>query len=371
MTKNIILCANTSWYILNFRASTILAFKKLGYEVICVCPEDGYTDNLVSKLKVKWVDIKLDNSGSNPFNDVLFFLRLLKVFRYYKPRVIFNFTVKNNVFGTWAAKLSRVRVVNNVSGLGTAFIHTGLTSFIVRSLYRLSQPFADKVFCQNEEDYHLLVNSNLVSPNKLELLPGSGVDTKRFRPEIRAKNERSRFVFLYVGRMLADKGLNELVQASDILYNKGLQFEVTLCGFAGAKNNSAIPEPLLQKWNELPYLNYIGPSDEIEKVYANSDCVVLPSYREGMPRSLLEAGAMGLPSITTDVPGCKHIILHDYNGLICEVKSAESLALKMEEILMASEEKLSVFGVNARKRVEQYYDENIVIDKYVKELPKS
>lgn len=365
------LCANTSWYILNFRASSILAFKKMGYEVICVCPRDEHSKKLVNKLNVKWVDIKLDNSGSNPVKDILFFYRLLKIFCYYKPQTIFNFTVKNNVYGTWAAKLAKVRVVNNVSGLGTAFINTGLTSFIVRCLYKMSQPFADKVFCQNEEDYQLLIKNNLVPQHKLELLPGSGVDVTRFTPEKRRDDNRDKFVFLYVGRMLADKGLNELVQAAEILFNKGFQFEVWLCGFAGAKNNSAISDELLQEWNKREYVNYIGPSDEVEIIYAAVDCVVLPSYREGMPRSLLEAGAMGLPSIATDVPGCRHIITDGVNGLLCEVKNAESLALKMEEVLLTSEEKLSLYGFNARKRVEQHFDENIVINKYVKELTQT
>jgi len=364
MKKKIILSANTSWYLFNFRSTTIEAFTEQGFKVICIAPKDDYSLKLVNELGCIWEPVVLDNNGSNPLRDLGFMWQLVKLYNKYKPVAVFNFTIKNNIYGTWAAKLTGVNAVNNVSGLGTAFINKGITSFIVRWLYKLSQPLAYKVFCQNEEDYDLLINNRLIPQKKLDLLPGSGVDTARFTPDL-LDNKNNKFVFLYVGRMLADKGLNELVQAAEELYKKRQDFIVQLCGFVGAKNNSAIAQSTLDAWNKLPYVNYLGPSDCMENIYAKANCVVLPSYREGMPRSLLEAGAMGLPSITTDVPGCRNIISHNENGLLCEVKNADALCNAMQNLLVLSSDELSKLGINARNKVVNEFDEAIVINKAV------
>lgn len=370
MKKNnntIVLSANTSWYLFNFRASTISAFKALGYEVICIAPEDSYSIKLSNQLGCIWEPVTLDNNGSNPIHDLRFMWQLVKLYRKHKPIAVFNFTIKNNIYGTWAAKLTGIKAINNVSGLGTAFINTGVTSVFVRCLYKLSQPLAYKVFCQNQDDYQLLIDNKLVPTTKLDLLPGSGVDTSRFEPKL-LNNKNDKFVFLFVGRMLADKGLNELIEAAEKLYIKRQDFIVRLCGFADAQNNSAIPQSTLNKWSQLTYIDYFGPTDCIENIYAKANCVVLPSYREGMPRSLLEAGAMGLPSITTDVAGCRNIISHNENGLLCEVKNGNSLCNAMLNLLELSPKALNRLGINARKKVVDEFDESIVINKAISVL---
>ncbi|GAL37551.1 UDP-N-acetylgalactosaminyltransferase [Vibrio maritimus] len=322
--------ANTSWYLYNFRSSTIKALQDRGFAVVCLSPHDDYSQKLVEELGCRWCNLKLDNKGSNPFVDLLLFFRLLRFYKKEKPFVSFNFTVKNNIYGTWAARFSRSKVINNVSGLGTAFIREDFTSKIVRLLYRLSQPLANKVFCQNPEDMDLLIDNKLVSKNKLILIPGSGVNVNKFNPSMKlVRSFCEPFRFLFVGRLLGDKGVRELVSAAHKLASDGYSFTITLCGFAGVDNISALSPDELDSLEEFDYIQWVGSSDNIAQVYAKSDCVVLPSYREGMPRTLLEAGAMGLPSITTDVPGCRHIIIHGVNGLLCKVRCSESLADQM------------------------------------------
>ncbi|MEZ9057278.1 glycosyltransferase family 4 protein [Vibrio pelagius] len=367
--KNIVLSANTSWYLYNFRSSTILALQKQGYNLVCLSPHDEYSQRLVNELGCKWIEVKMDNQGSNPIKDLIFLFRLFKVYRKIKPVAVFNFTIKNNIYGTWAARAADVRAINNVSGLGTTFITDNLTSKIVRLLYKLSQPFAYKVFCQNPEDYDLLIDKRLVAKEKLELLPGSGVNVERFSPFLKkTKSSSEPFVFLYVGRMLKDKGVLELIEAAITLFDKRQDFILQLCGFADSKNVSAISERELENLSSVECIEWLGPSDSIHNIYSGADCVVLPSYREGMPRTLLEAGAMGIPCIATNVPGCKHVITNNLNGYLCDAKSVISLIEAMETMLGLSRIDYQSMCKKSRSHIVDNFNEEIVVGKTLEAL---
>ncbi len=354
------LSANTSWYLYNFRRSTIKALQAEGYSVLCISPEDAYSTKLQKELACTWLPLTMDNQGSNPVKDSFIFLQLLRYYYRYKPKVVLHFTIKNNVYGTWASSLLNIPAINNVSGLGTAFIHTGLVSTVVRLLYKLSFPLAFKVFCQNKEDYQLLINKKLVPQPKLIELPGSGVDVNRFSPV--AKRQGALFRFLFAGRMLADKGLFELVAAMHQLNATNLCCELVLCGFLDVKNSTAISREQMQDWTSVSYISYIGSSDSMEEVIAQADCMVLPSYREGMPRSLLEAGSMAIPSVATNVAGCRNIIRDGQNGLLCEAQDVQSLYLAMLNMLKMSDTDRRSMGLNARGIVEQEFSEKKVVD---------
>jgi glycosyltransferase involved in cell wall biosynthesis len=227
-------------------------------------------------------------------------------------------------------------------------------------LYKTSQRFAFRIFCQNEEDYAQLVAGKLVAAKQLELLPGSGVDLERFHPALKTAQARP-FRFLYAGRMLADKGLYELVSAFSSIVSAGADCQLWLSGFADVENVSAITQQQLERWGAQAGIEWLGASDAMETIYASVDCVVLPSYREGMPRSLLEAGAMGLPVVTTDVPGCRNIIEHGFNGLLCASKSSASLQQAMLQMLTMPAEERAALGENGRKRVVEKFDDGIVV----------
>lgn len=357
----ITLSANTSWYLFNFRASTIRALVAAGYRVVCLSPPDAYGPRLPS-LGCEWQPLPMDNAGTHPGRDLALLGRFFGHYRRLRPALAFHFTIKNNVYGTWAARALGVAAVNNVSGLGTAFIRPGAVAGVVRTLYRLSQPLAYRVFCQNAEDFALLRKRRLVPASRLVLLPGSGVDLQRFRPGLRrSRAAGAPLRLLYAGRMLADKGLHELLAAVERINAGGVRCELSLCGFAGAENVSAIGEPQLQEWAQRPGVRWLGPSDDMPSVYALADAVVLPSYREGMPRSLLEAAAMGLPAVATDVPGCRHIVSHGVNGLLCEARSAEALQGALEQLLAMSEAEREALGAAGRARVEAEFDEQRVV----------
>lgn len=359
--KTITLSANTSWYLFNFRASTIRRFIHDGYRVVCLSPHDDYSQKLVGELGAEWLPLAMDNMGSNPIKDMGLVIRFWRLYRRLKPVAAFHFTIKNNVYGTWAARLAGVPAINNVSGLGTAFIRSGLVPTIVRLLYKTSQPFAHRVFCQNEEDFTQLVESKLVASKRLELLPGSGVDLDRFHPALQEKHAGP-FRFLYAGRMLADKGLTELIAAVRAINGNGVQCSLWLSGFADVENVSSISHQQLQKWGEQPGIDWLGPSDSMEKIYGAVDCVVLPSYREGLPRSLLEAGAMGLPVVATNVPGCRNIVEDGFNGLLCEAKNSESLRQAMQKMLEMTTAERADMGENGRTLISQKFSEHLVVE---------
>jgi glycosyltransferase involved in cell wall biosynthesis len=359
--KTITLSSNTSWYLYNFRSSTISRLLAEGYRVVCLSPLDDYSHQLIDELGCEWLPLVMNNQGSNPFKDAGLVLQFWRYYRSLKPAVAFHFTIKNNVYGTWAARLLGVPAINNVSGLGTAFIRSGLLGSVVRLLYKLSMPLAFKVFCQNEEDYHLLIQNKLVPAHRLSVLPGSGVDLERFHPDLQVPHE-DHFRFLYAGRMLADKGLYELIDAVRVLNDGNIRCVLWLCGFSDVENISAISQSDLDSWCDIPGVKYLGPSDSMEKIYSQVDCVVLPSYREGMPRSLLEAGAMGLPVVTTDVPGCRNIVEDGFNGLLCEAKSSNSLMYAMQRMLVMTGEERDKMGKSGRNLVSERFSERQVID---------
>ena len=360
-SKTICLSSNTSWYLYNFRASTVRRLRADGFRVVCIAPEDGYSKKLVADLGCEWLPLRMSNQGSNPLRDAAVIYQFYRYYRRLRPAAALHFTIKNNVYGTWAARLLGIPAINNVSGLGTAFIRGGLVSAIVRLLYKTSQPFAHRVFCQNEEDFAQLVDSKLVRRHSIELLPGSGVDLERFNPALHTPHTGP-FRFLYAGRMLADKGLFELIAAVNAINAGGIQCALWLSGFADVDNVSTISHQQLTRWAQQPGIAWLGPTDTIEDVYSAVDCVVLPSYREGMPRSLLEAGAMGLPVVTTNVPGCRNIVTDGYNGLLCEAKSSSSLQLAMLDMLQMTDNERRAMGANGRALVAQQYDEHKVVE---------
>lgn len=355
------LSSNTSWYLYNFRAATIRRLRDEGYRVVCLAPEDDYSQKLISELGCEWRPLVMNNQGSNPFTDARLVYQFWRHYSQLRPAAALHFTIKNNVYGTWAARLLKVPAINNVSGLGTAFIRSGLVPAIVRLLYKTSQPFAHRVFCQNEEDFAQLLQGKLVAPGKLEVLPGSGVDLQRFNPALRAVHTGP-FRFLYAGRMLADKGVTELVAAVQSINADGAQCELWLCGFADVENVSSISNEQMTQWGTLPGIEWLGPSDSMEKLYSIVDCVVLPSYREGMPRSLLEAGAMGLPVVATNVPGCRNIVTDGFNGLLCDARDSASLQRAMRKMLATTPAEQLLMGQNGRMLVSQSYDEKLVVE---------
>jgi glycosyltransferase involved in cell wall biosynthesis len=369
----VLICLNTAWNLVNFRAGLIRALVAQGYEVVTVAPHDAYADRLAA-LGCRFVPIPMANGGTNPLHDSLLLWRFWRLLRQERPDVYLGYTVKPNVYGSLAAHRLGIPVINNIAGLGAVFIQDGWLVKLVRGLYRMALGRSAKVFFQNPDDRALFVESGLVRAEVTELLPGSGIDLVRFgvvpiaadgRMNSALQGQDIRFRFLLIARMLRDKGVCEYVAAARLLRQRWPHVEFCLLGFVDVQNPAAISRAEMDAWVAEGVVNYLGVSDDVRAQIATADCIVLPSYREGTPRTLLEAAAMGLPIVTTDAVGCREVVQHGHNGLLCQPRNAQDLADKMERMLWLTPAQRAVMGINGRKKMEAEFDEQIVIDKYL------
>lgn len=340
--------------------------QHLGYEVIAVAPPDDYS-NRFEALGIRFVALPMDNQGTNPIKDSWLIFRLLRLFVSLKPGCVLSYTPKCNIYAALAAGVLKIPIINNVSGLGTAFIKEGLVTKIVTWLYRLSLKKSAKIFFQNKDDLQLFIDKGLVKAELTDVLPGSGVNVDHFTPVI-SPNPRDVFVFLLVARMLKDKGIVEFVEAARVLKKQYPHIECQLLGFLDVKNSTAIAKEQMQAWVAEGVVTYLGVSDAVIDFLRQADCVVLPSYREGTPRSLLEAASVGKPIITTDAVGCREVVDDGVNGFLCEPRSADDLKAKMEQMLLLPEAERIQMGLNGRDKMLRQFDERIVIDRYVKAI---
>jgi glycosyltransferase involved in cell wall biosynthesis len=316
-------------------------------------------------LDVERIPIRIDRSGANPwadFNLVAEYRRLLKRLR---PAAYLGYTIKPNVYGSFAAASLGIPALPNVSGLGTAFIRGGLLQQIVVRLYRLGFSRAPVVFFQNAEDRQLFVDRRIVRADQARVLPGSGVDLDRFAPAVAVDGPP---VFLLVGRLLRDKGVTEFVEAARLVRANLPQTRFQLLGPIDEGNRTAISRNALESWVGEGIVEYLGTTDDVRPFIAASSTVVLPSYREGLPRSLLEAAAMGRPLIATDAPGCRDVVDDGVNGYLCAVADGASLADAMRRFVNLSYEQRLAMGESARRKVQERFSEELVVATYIEVL---
>lgn len=364
MTKRVVIALNAAWNLVNFRAGLIRALVANGYEVIAVAPPDDYAPRL-AELGCRYEPLPMDNQGTHPGRDLMLLWRFYRLLRRERPAVLLGYTVKPNVYGSLAAHSLGIPVVNNIAGLGAVFIRRSLLTRVVRWLYGLALRPSRRVFFQNDDDRRLFVDHRLVRLTSTDRVPGSGIDLARFRvPPLPSPNS-NRIRFLLIARMLWDKGVGEFVIAARLIRQRYPHVEFCLLGFLDVQNPAAISRRQMDEWVAEGVVDYLGVSDDVRAEIAAADCVVLPSYREGTPRTLLEAAAMGRPIVTTDAVGCREVVDDGVNGLLCRVRDAEDLADKLEQMMKLSHQQRIEMGRLGRLKMEREFDEQIVIRKYL------
>lgn len=365
----IIIATNTAWNLINFRSGLIRALVSQGHEVIAVAPIDKYARKLTA-LGCRYLPLPMDNNGTHPGRDLLLLWRYYRLMGSLRPNVFLGYTIKPNIYGSLASRLAGVATINNIAGLGIVFNNEGPLNQLVRKLYRIALARSHKVFFQNDEDKQFFVSNRLVSQAIADRLPGSGIDLKRFTPS--PMPERPVVRFLLIARMLWDKGVGEYVKAARMLKRRGVDAECCLLGFLDVQNPAAISKQQMDDWVQEGVIRYLGMSDDVREEIAQTHCIVLPSfYREGTPRTLLEAAAMARPIVTTDSVGCRNVVDDGVNGFLCQPKNPSDLAAKMALIVTMSSAERTSMGLRGREKVEREFDEQIVIRKYLEAVASS
>lgn len=366
MNKKIVMSVNTAWNVHNFRSGLVRALVRHGYDVMVMAPADAYSSRLAA-LGCRFKALSMDNNGTSPSRDLALLIKYRRVLHSVRPLAYLGYTIKPNVYGSLAAHRLGIPVINNIAGLGATFIHNSLLTSLVKQLYRISLRQSERVFFQNADDRKLFVDAGLVAPGVTEVLPGSGIDLQHFRP-IPALRRSRVFRFLLVARMLKDKGVEEFAAAAELVRRELPGVEFQLLGASDPKNPNSIPLRRIVEWDQAGLLRYLHETDDVRPYLAGADCVVLPSYREGVPRSLLEAAAMERPIITTDVAGCRDVVDHGVNGFLCHAKNAADLADCMLRMVRLAPERRAQMGAQGRRKVAAQFDESIVIGRYLHAL---
>ena len=364
MLDKVLMVANTSWYLYNFRLPLARYLRDQGYEVVFVAPRDAYVSNLEGE-GFRFIDLGMNRRSLNPFKEMLALFRLWSIYRSEKPSVCHHFTIKCVLYGTVAAKLAGVKaVVNAITGLGHAFIGNGKLHRIVRPFLR----FAYKkiltarrvqVIFQNGDDFSEFQGRKMVVPEKATIIRGSGVNLGRFAPRPGSLDGEPVPMVLLASRLIREKGVVEFVEAARLLKARGVQARFSLAGRVDSGNPSAISEKMLHDWCEEGAIDYLGHTDQIEDFLRLASIVALPSYREGTPRILLEAAAMGKAIVTTDVPGCREVVKDGLNGLLVPARDPEALAAALEQLLSDSAQRAE-FGENGRSLAAEFCEDSVI-----------
>ncbi|MFP5329003.1 MAG: glycosyltransferase family 4 protein [Alphaproteobacteria bacterium] len=362
--STIIVTANSAWNLAHYRAPVIRALIGRDYRVVAAAAPDSALPELES-MGVEFVPVAIDARGVSPLHDLALVLGYRRIFKRVRPCAVLTFTAKPNIYGSLAATSLGIPVVSTVTGLGTGFLSGRALQSLVSLLYRLSFRRCSKVFFHNKEDLQLFIEKGLVRPGNGGVVPGSGVDLERF---LAPAGSRANPVptFLFIGRLLKDKGVVEFIEAAGMVASRRearFQIAGTIEG-----HPKAVPPALIASAERSGTVEMLGTTDDIRTFIRNADCVVLPSYREGLPRALLEASAMATPVIATDAPGCRQVVEHGVTGLLCKPRSAKSLAEAMMAFAGMSPAKRAQMGRSGRAKVEREFSEEKVIEAYINSL---
>lgn len=331
----VLLFANTEWYLYNFRRSLAVALRDAGHEVLLVSPPGPYGEKLQA-LGFRWIAAPMDRRSLNPWREARLLAWLTQLMRSERVDLVHNFTIKCVVYGALAARFAGVRArVNAVAGMGYVFTSEDLKARALRPLVRRLLGAAlggnnTRLVLQNPDDVRLFAQAGLIPADRVRLIPGSGVDCARFfpappRPD-QAAGQARRLRVVLPARLLWDKGVAEYAQAAAQLKAEGRTIDFLLAGAPDPGNPAAVPEATVQGWVDAGVLQWLGHVDDMPALFRSVDVVALPSYREGLPKGLIEAAAAEKTLVTTDVPGCREVVDHERNGLLVPVKDPQALA---------------------------------------------
>lgn len=372
-SKTIVFCCNTSFAIANFRSGAIKALVAQGHKVIVIAPHDSHTSNL-SSIGAKCHHWCIDGHGISIFQEAITVKELITILREIKPDICFFYTIKCVIYGAVACRRLGIEFIPVITGLGYAFINETWISWLVKLFYRRTLRWAKEIWFLNQDDREIFIKKSLINTiDKTHILPGEGIDLQHFNaPSLNEKlaithpqeNDR-KTTFLMICRVLRDKGVIEYIESARKIKATNPQICFQLLGECESSNPSAISRSMVSKWESEGIIQYFQNTRDVRPYITQADCIVLPSYREGTPRVLLEASAMRRPIIATDVPGCRDVVLNGVTGFLCKPRNVVDLTENISKICKLSHANLVEMGEQGRRHISNKYDEAHVIQKYL------
>ena len=349
------------------REGLMLALLREGCEVHIL----AHSNSFVSQ--VEKMGLKVHNVGSgnlNPLKVARYIYNVWRILKNLNPDICLTFSIRPAIWGNLITRQLQIPTITNITGVGPLFTSKNIVYRTARSLYRNALSKTKRVFFQNADDMNLFLERNFVNPAIAEIVPGSGVDYNKFKPRVFQEKDHGIFIFLFIGRLIKDKGIFEYFEAAKYVRKKFPHAHFHIIGpfWTQTLRKNTITHSQLQNWIDEGIIDYLGEKKDVRKFIAEADCIVLPSYREGTSNILLEAASMEKPVVTTNTTGCKEIVEDGVTGLLCRVKDEKDLAEKMEMMILLSEEERNSMGKKARQKIIKEYDKQIVVNAYLKAI---
>ncbi|WP_342602395.1 glycosyltransferase family 4 protein [Peribacillus sp. FSL E2-0159] len=358
--KKVLILANHLDWVYSLRKELIEELNK-SYKVVLCVPVSGAEFKL-KYFKDMGVEIEFINyqrRGKNPLNELILFAKYYKLIKKINPDIILTYTIKPNIYGAYAAKKLKKPVIMNITGVGTS-LTTSKLKHIVINLYKFACKDVNTIFFQNQENFRVFISQKIFHPDKAILIPGSGVNITRFTPQKKIGDD-NKIKFLFIGRVMKEKGIDEYLEAAGNLTEKYPNIEFQVLGLIEEENYKNII-------SNNKRINYLGVSNDVRNEIREADCIVNPSYHEGMSNVLLESAAMGKPLIASNISGCKEIVEDGYNGYLFEVKSVSSLEEKLIQFLGLDSKEKEEMGGKSRRKIEVEFNRVKIIDEYLRAI---
>ena len=368
--KRIGIVANSTWNIFNFRLNILKYLIDSEFQVFVLAPVDEYIEYKEKFPHVKHIGIKnLDRNSLHVIKNAKLIIELAYLYKRLNLQVVLHYTHKPNIFGGIAARIQRIPSVAVVTGLGYSFIHKGWLQSIIKTLYKLTKGYHQMIIFENEADRLLFEKKKLADPERAISVKGCGLNLDYYKP---CSNgiPSSGMTFTFIGRLLYDKGLREFVEAARLVHHSYPDVNFWIAGDFDDKNPAHIDKTEFTGWVEEPYITYQGFQQDVRSIIKHSDCIVLPSYREAIPRSVTEAMAMAKPVIATNTAGCIEAVEHEHNGLLVPIQDVKALSEAMIRMYELDPVERRKMGSNGRTKAIEEFDENVIAQQFVEVIQK-
>lgn len=352
----ILIITNNDVGFYKFKYELVQSFLESNHKIYILLPNGEFIPEF-EKIGCAFYDIKMDRRGKNPFKDFILFSKYFAHMKTIKPDICVTYTIKPNIYGGFAARIQKIPTLVNITGLGSGIENEGLLKKMLFAMYKISIKKAKYVFFENEMNMEIFKKYHITKHNAV-LLPGSGVNLKNYEFQKYPQNDEH-IRFLFIGRIMKEKGINEFLECAETLKNIYPNISFDIIGSFEEKYKI-----ILDQYVNQGIVSYLGFHKDVKRFIKNSHAIILPSYHEGLSNVLLESASMGRPIITSNIHGCKEVVDDQITGYLCKVADSSDLIEKVKKFILLSYVEKKTMGEKARKKVEQSFSRDIIIDKY-------